>query len=62
MVRLATEAAPPMRFLAGSIALTAAEQKLAGMREEIDKWRTLSAGTDGEFSSTSIAGLMDQIK
>jgi hypothetical protein len=51
-----------MRFLAGSIAVTAAEQKLAGMREELDKWRKLSASTDGEFSSTSVAGLMDQIR
>jgi NAD(P)-dependent dehydrogenase (short-subunit alcohol dehydrogenase family) len=62
IVRLANEAAPPMRFLAGSIAVTAAEQKLAGMREELDKWRKLSASTDGEFSSTSVAGLMDQIR
>lgn len=62
IVRLASEAAPPMRFLAGSVALTAAEQKLAGMREEFDKWQDLSASADGDFSSTDIAGLMDQIK
>jgi NAD(P)-dependent dehydrogenase (short-subunit alcohol dehydrogenase family) len=62
IVRLANEAAPPVRFLAGSIAVTAAEQKLAGMREELDTWRKLSASTDGEFSSTSIAGLMDQFR
>jgi NAD(P)-dependent dehydrogenase (short-subunit alcohol dehydrogenase family) len=62
IIRLANEAAPPVRFLAGSIAVTAAEQKLAGMREELDKWRKLSASTDGEFSSTSIAGLMDQFR
>jgi NAD(P)-dependent dehydrogenase (short-subunit alcohol dehydrogenase family) len=62
IVRLANEAAPPMRFLAGSVAITAAEQKLAGMREEFDKWRDLSASADGEFSSTGIAGLMDQIR
>jgi hypothetical protein len=51
-----------MRFLAGSVAVTAAEQKLTGMREEFDKWRDLSASTDGEFSSTGIAGLMDQMR
>jgi NAD(P)-dependent dehydrogenase (short-subunit alcohol dehydrogenase family) len=62
IIRLANEAAPPMRFLAGSVALTAAEQKLAGMRKEFDKWRDLSASADGEFSSTDIAGLMDQIR
>ena len=53
IVRLANEAAPPMRFLAGSIAVSAAEQKLSGMRAELDKWRQLSADTDGEFPAMS---------
>jgi NAD(P)-dependent dehydrogenase (short-subunit alcohol dehydrogenase family) len=61
IVRLANEAAPPMRFLAGSIALGAAEQKLSGMRSELDRWRHLSASTDGEFNSMSAAGLMEQL-
>jgi NAD(P)-dependent dehydrogenase (short-subunit alcohol dehydrogenase family) len=61
IVRLASEASPPMRFLAGSVALSAAEQKLAAMRTELDRWRQLSASTDGEFSSMSAAGLMDQL-
>jgi hypothetical protein len=51
-----------MRFLAGSIAVSAAEQKLSAARAELEKWRQLSAGTDGEFPSMSAAGLLDQIR
>jgi NAD(P)-dependent dehydrogenase (short-subunit alcohol dehydrogenase family) len=62
ILRLANEADPPMRFLAGSIAVSAAEQKLTAVRAELEKWRQLSVGTDGEFRSTSAAGLLDQIR
>jgi NAD(P)-dependent dehydrogenase (short-subunit alcohol dehydrogenase family) len=62
IVRLANEASPPMRFIAGSVALSAAEQKLAAMRAELDRWRQLSASTDGEFSPMSAAGPMDQLR
>jgi NAD(P)-dependent dehydrogenase (short-subunit alcohol dehydrogenase family) len=62
ILRLANEAEPPMRFLAGSVAVDAAEQKLAGMRAELDEWRQLSASTDGEFSSMNAAGLLDQLR
>jgi NAD(P)-dependent dehydrogenase (short-subunit alcohol dehydrogenase family) len=62
IVRLANEAAPPMRFLAGAVAVGAAEQKLAAMRAELDRWRQLSVATDGGFSSMSAIGLMDQLK
>jgi NAD(P)-dependent dehydrogenase (short-subunit alcohol dehydrogenase family) len=62
ILRLANDPEPPMRFLAGSIAVGAAEQKVSGMRAEIDKWRQLSVSMDGEFNSTSAAGLMDQLK
>ena len=47
MVRLANELKPSMRFLAGSVALKAADEKLAGMRGEIEQWRNLSISTDG---------------
>jgi NAD(P)-dependent dehydrogenase (short-subunit alcohol dehydrogenase family) len=50
MVRLAREAKPPMRFIAGSIALDAADAKLAAMRAELDSWRQLSVSTDGNYS------------
>jgi NAD(P)-dependent dehydrogenase (short-subunit alcohol dehydrogenase family) len=62
MVRLAREPAPPMRFLAGSVALGAAQDKLNGLLGEMRKWRSLTLSTDGDFASTSICGLMDQIK
>jgi hypothetical protein len=50
-----------MRFLAGAIAVSAAEEKLAGMRAELEKWRRLSIGTDGSYASSSIGELMAQI-
>ncbi len=46
MVRLAGEAKPPLRFIAGAIAVEAADAKLAGVRTELDGWRSLSLGTD----------------
>jgi NAD(P)-dependent dehydrogenase (short-subunit alcohol dehydrogenase family) len=50
MVRLAREAKPPMRFIAGSVAVEAADAKFAGMRAELDHWRQLSLSTDGNYS------------
>jgi len=46
IVRLAGEAKPPMRFVAGSIAVDAADAKLAAMRTEFDLWRRLGVSTD----------------
>ena len=51
-----------MRFLAGSIAVQAADEKLAGMRAEIERWRELSVGTDGKFGNVNVEGLLAQIK
>jgi NAD(P)-dependent dehydrogenase (short-subunit alcohol dehydrogenase family) len=51
MVRLANEAKPPMRFIAGSIAVDAADIKLAAMRGELDGWRLLSVSTDGSYGT-----------
>jgi NAD(P)-dependent dehydrogenase (short-subunit alcohol dehydrogenase family) len=62
MVRLANEATPPMRFLAGSIAVKAADEKLAGMQEEIAHWRDLSVSTDGNCENSNVEGLLAQIK
>jgi NAD(P)-dependent dehydrogenase (short-subunit alcohol dehydrogenase family) len=50
MVRLAREAKPPLRFIAGSIAVEAADAKFTGMRAELDRWRHLSLSTDGNYS------------
>jgi NAD(P)-dependent dehydrogenase (short-subunit alcohol dehydrogenase family) len=46
VVRLANEAKPPMRFLAGVFGLGIAEKKLAAVRSDLENWRALSAATD----------------
>jgi hypothetical protein len=51
LVDLANEAAPPMRFIAGSVAVNAADAKLAGMQAELDRWRALSVATDGDYAA-----------
>jgi NAD(P)-dependent dehydrogenase (short-subunit alcohol dehydrogenase family) len=48
IVRLASEAEPPLRFLAGAFAVNAADAKLAAMRTELDHWRGLAVSTDGD--------------
>jgi NAD(P)-dependent dehydrogenase (short-subunit alcohol dehydrogenase family) len=47
VVRLASEAEPPKRFVAGSIAFDAIKVKLVDMQAELEHWRPLSVGTDG---------------
>ena len=47
MVRLAGEAEPPKRFVAGSIAFDTIKVKLVDMQAELEHWRPLSVGTDG---------------
>jgi NAD(P)-dependent dehydrogenase (short-subunit alcohol dehydrogenase family) len=62
IVSLAETDTPPLRFLAGSVAVSAAEAKLAGMREEFDRWRQLSVSTDGNYSdSAGIGSMMAQM-
>ena len=51
-----------MRFLAGSLAVNAADEKLAGMRVEIEAWRQLSLGTDGNYSDANADALLGQIR
>jgi NAD(P)-dependent dehydrogenase (short-subunit alcohol dehydrogenase family) len=46
IVRLASEARPPMRFVAGSFAVDAADAKLTAMRTELDLWRRAGVNTD----------------
>jgi hypothetical protein len=46
-----------MRYVSGSVALGAADKKLADMRTEFDRWRPLSISTDGAFGdNASLAG------
>jgi hypothetical protein len=46
MVRLANDAAPPMRFAAGGMAVTLWDAKLKTLQAELDKWRALGLATD----------------
>lgn len=62
LVQLANDPQPPMRLLAGRIAVQAAEEKLAGMGAEIDRWRQLSLGTDGDYANADAQGLIAQIR
>ena len=62
IVRLANEPKPPMRFLAGALAVNAADEKLAGMRAEIEAWRQLSLNTDGNYGDANADALLAQLK
>jgi NAD(P)-dependent dehydrogenase (short-subunit alcohol dehydrogenase family) len=46
VVRLASEAQPPLRFLGGSFACSTADAKLKDTRAEFDRWRELSRSLD----------------
>ena len=46
MVQLANDAAPPMRFTAGAMAVNMWSDKIATMQAELDKWRELGLATD----------------
>ena len=62
IVSLAQTDMPPLRFVAGSVAVNAVGAKLASMRDELDRWRQLSVSTDGNFADgTSIGSMMAQI-
>jgi NAD(P)-dependent dehydrogenase (short-subunit alcohol dehydrogenase family) len=51
VVRLAGEPAPPMRFVAGSIAFDSIKAKLVDMQAELEQWQPLSVGTDGQYAA-----------
>ena len=46
LVRLANDAAPPMRFAAGAMAVTLWDAKMVTLHAELDKWRALGLATD----------------
>jgi NAD(P)-dependent dehydrogenase (short-subunit alcohol dehydrogenase family) len=46
IVTLSRESAPPMRFAAGAMAVTAFDAKLVAMKTELDRWRELGLATD----------------
>jgi len=51
VVQLAGEPEPPLRFVAGSIAVDSISAKLVEMQTELDHWRPLSVGTDGRYAA-----------
>jgi NAD(P)-dependent dehydrogenase (short-subunit alcohol dehydrogenase family) len=50
LVELANHPHPPLRFLAGSVAVEVGLQKLEQIRDEIAVWRTASIATDGGYA------------
>jgi len=46
IVALAGEAAPPLRFAAGAMAVQAMDAKVVSMKTELDRFRALGIGTD----------------
>ena len=42
LLRIASEEPPPQRFIAGADVIALAEQKIAGLKGQIDAWRELS--------------------
>src|SRR5215831_10367917 len=58
MVQLADERNPPLRFLAGTVAVNTAQEKLAGMRTDFEKWRELSVSTDGDYTDSRLGGFL----
>ena len=46
VVTLSNEAAAPLRFAAGAMAVNAFDAKLAAMKSELDAWRELGVATD----------------
>ena len=48
IVRLANDAQPPLRFVAGAFAVGIADKKLARVRDDLEAWRALSVATDYE--------------
>jgi NAD(P)-dependent dehydrogenase (short-subunit alcohol dehydrogenase family) len=62
IVRLANEPKPPMRFLAGTIAVNTAAEKFSNMRAELEAWRRLSLSTDGDYADANADAILAQIK
>lgn len=62
ILRLSEEPKPPMRFLAGAIAVNAANAKLSSMHTELDAWRELSLSTDGDYGDANAEALLALLK
>jgi NAD(P)-dependent dehydrogenase (short-subunit alcohol dehydrogenase family) len=56
LITLADAPQPPVRWCAGTDALGMVQAKINGLQAELDAWRDLSAGTDGDFEFRPEAG------
>lgn len=56
LIALADAEQPPVRWAAGTDAVRMVESKIASLQAELDAWRTLSLGTDGDFEFREEAG------
>lgn len=50
-VRLAGEARPPLRIVAGTDAVEIAQAKIDALQAELDRWKAVSATTDGDYAA-----------
>lgn len=56
LIALADAERPPVRWAAGTDAVGMVETKIASLQAELDAWRALSLGTDGDFDFRPEAG------
>lgn len=56
LITLADAEQPPVRWCAGTDALAMVQAKINSLQAELDAWRELSAGTDGDFEFREEAG------
>ncbi|RZJ36844.1 MAG: SDR family NAD(P)-dependent oxidoreductase, partial [Brevundimonas sp.] len=59
LITLAAAPQQPTRWAAGTDALGMVQAKIASLQAELDAWRDLSAGTDGDFDFREEAGSSD---
>ncbi|HWW11640.1 MAG TPA: SDR family NAD(P)-dependent oxidoreductase, partial [Brevundimonas sp.] len=57
LIALADADQPPVRWAAGTDAVSMIEAKIAGLQAELDAWRALSLSTDGDFEFREEAGV-----
>ncbi|RZJ22933.1 MAG: SDR family NAD(P)-dependent oxidoreductase, partial [Brevundimonas sp.] len=56
LITLADSDTPPVRWCAGTDALAMVQGKIDSLQADLDAWRDLSAGTDGDFAFRDEAG------
>lgn len=62
MVQLSAVPNPPLRFLAGVIAVNAASAKLAAWTADVAAWRDLTISCDGDYDHANVGMLLEQLR